>query len=140
MLRDVWRWAGKFTTSERNIGISHWEISVALRIPLLDDTRVWIEYTNYPPDEIAVRFHHQLVQIRPFPNGNGRYSRLMAESPGAKTGCGRGRGGLRRASRRTKTRTTAGPSTSLTGKQSVGRPSFPRPVKPALFLSVLWGG
>jgi Fic-DOC domain mobile mystery protein B len=78
MLGDVWRWAGKFRTSERNIGIAHWEIAVALRI-LLDDTRAWIEYKTYSPDEIAVRFHHRLVQIHPFPNGNGRHSRLMAD-------------------------------------------------------------
>jgi Fic-DOC domain mobile mystery protein B len=78
MLGDVWRWAGKFRTSERSIGIVHWEIPVALRV-LLDDTKAWIEYKTYPPDEIAVRFHHRLVQIHPFPNGNGRHSRLMAD-------------------------------------------------------------
>ena len=46
---------------------------------LLDDTKAWIEYNSYPPDEIAVRFHHRLVQIHPFPNGNGRHARLMAD-------------------------------------------------------------
>jgi len=78
MLGDVWRWAGQFRKTERNLGIPHWEIEVALR-QLLDDTRAWIEYKSYPPDEIAVRFHHRLVQIHPFPNGNGRHSRLMAD-------------------------------------------------------------
>ena len=78
MLGDVWRWAGKFRISERNIGIAWWEIPVALR-HLLDDTKAWMEYKTYPPDEIAVRFHHRLVQIHPFPNGNGRHSRLMAD-------------------------------------------------------------
>jgi Fic-DOC domain mobile mystery protein B len=78
MLGDVWRWAGKFRTSERNIGIDYWEIPTALR-QLLDDTSAWIEYNTYPPDEIAVRFHLRLVQIHPFPNGNGRHSRLMAD-------------------------------------------------------------
>ena len=78
MLGDVWRWAGKFRTSERNIGIAWWEIPVAVR-QSLDDTKVRIEYSTYPLDEIAVRFHHQLVQIHPFPNGNGRHARLMAD-------------------------------------------------------------
>jgi Fic-DOC domain mobile mystery protein B len=78
MLGEVWRWAGKFRTSERNIGISWCDIPVALR-QLLDDTKAWIEYTTYPPDEIAVRLHHRLVQIHPFPNGNGRHARLMAD-------------------------------------------------------------
>lgn len=78
MLGDVWRWAGKFRLSERNLGIAHWEIPIALR-QLLDDAKAWIEYKTYPPDEVSVRFHHRLVQIHPFPNGNGRHSRLMAD-------------------------------------------------------------
>lgn len=78
IFKDVWRRAGKFRTSERNIGIDHWEIPVALRV-LLDDTNAWIEHKSYPPDEIAVRFHHRLTQIHPFPNGNGRHARLIAD-------------------------------------------------------------
>jgi Fic-DOC domain mobile mystery protein B len=71
MLGDVWRWAGKFRTSQRNIGIDHWLIPVYLR-QLLDDSKAWIEFGTYPADEIAVLFHHRLVLIHPFPNGNGR--------------------------------------------------------------------
>jgi Fic-DOC domain mobile mystery protein B len=78
MFDDVWRWAGEFRTSARNIGIDHWEIRAALRA-LLDDTRAWIEHKAYAPDEIAVRFHHRLTQIHPFPNGNGRHARLIAD-------------------------------------------------------------
>jgi Fic-DOC domain mobile mystery protein B len=78
MLGDVWKWAGKFRVSERNLGIPFYEIPVALR-QLLDDTKAWIEYKTYPPDQIAMRFHHQLVQIHLFPNGNGRHARLMAD-------------------------------------------------------------
>lgn len=78
MFGDVWRWAGDFRSSERNIGIAHSQIPMALR-ELLADTAAWIEHNAYPPDEIAVRFHHRLVQIHPFPNGNGRHSRLMAD-------------------------------------------------------------
>lgn len=33
----------------------------------------------YPALELAVRFHHQLVSVRPYPNGNGRHSRLAAD-------------------------------------------------------------
>ena len=78
MLGDVWRWAGKFRRSDRNLGIPFYEISVALR-QLLDEAKAWIEYKSWPPDEIAVRFHHRLVHIHPFPNGNGRHARLMAD-------------------------------------------------------------
>jgi Fic-DOC domain mobile mystery protein B len=78
MLGDVWKWAGKFRTSERNLGIPFYEIPVALR-QFLDDTKAWMEHAAYPPDEIAVRFHHRLVQIHLFPNGNGRHARLIAD-------------------------------------------------------------
>lgn len=78
MLGDVWRWAGGFRTSEQNLGIPFYQIPVALR-QLLDDTKAWIEYKTYQPDEIGVRFHHRLVQIHAFPNGNGRHARLMAD-------------------------------------------------------------
>ena len=78
MFGDVWRWAGKFRTSQRNIGIDYWLISLELR-QLLDDSKAWIEFGTHPADEIAVRFHHRLVRIHPFPNGNGRHARLMAD-------------------------------------------------------------
>jgi Fic-DOC domain mobile mystery protein B len=78
MLGDVWKWAGKFRKSERNLGIPFYEIPAAVR-QLLGDTKAWIDYKTYPPDEIAVRFHHRLVQIHPFSNGNGRHARLMAD-------------------------------------------------------------
>jgi Fic-DOC domain mobile mystery protein B len=78
MLGDVWRWAGKFRTTERNLGIHYFEIPMAMH-ELLEDAKTWVEHKTYPPDEIAVRFHHRLVQIHPFPNGNGRHSRLMAD-------------------------------------------------------------
>ena len=78
MLGDVWRWAGNFRTTERNLGIPFYEIPTALR-QLLDDVKAWVKYKSIPPDEIAVRFHHRLVQIHPFPNGNGRHARLMAD-------------------------------------------------------------
>jgi Fic-DOC domain mobile mystery protein B len=78
MFGDVWRWAGDFRTTERNIGITYYQIPIAVR-ELLADTAAWVEHEVYPPDEIAVRFHHRLVQIHPFPNGNGRHSRLLAD-------------------------------------------------------------
>jgi fido (protein-threonine AMPylation protein) len=43
MLGDVWKWAGKFRKTERNIGIPFYEIPVALR-HVLGDVRAWIEY------------------------------------------------------------------------------------------------
>lgn len=78
MFKDVWRWAGKFRQTARNIGVNSWQITSELR-KLLDDTSYWIENQTYPVDEIAARFHHKLVWIHPFPNGNGRLSRIMTD-------------------------------------------------------------
>lgn len=78
MLEDVWQWAGKFRTRNKNIGVDWQNISVSLR-QLLDDCRFWIENKTYPEDEIAVRFSHRIVSIHCFPNGNGRHSRLIAD-------------------------------------------------------------
>lgn len=75
---DIWKWAGKIRTSERSIGVAHWEIRARLRV-LLDDVGIWLQYGTYPPDEIAVRFHHRLVLIHCFVNGNGRHARLVAD-------------------------------------------------------------
>ena len=78
MLGEVWRWAGAYRRSERNIGVA------AIRIPmdirgLLDDARYWIDHKTYPVDEIAARFHHRLVLIHAFANGNGRHARLATD-------------------------------------------------------------
>ena len=78
MFDRLWRWAGKYRTTERNLGVKPFEIEPALR-QALDDARYWIEHKSYPPDEIAVRFHHRLVSVHPYPNGNGRWSRLAAD-------------------------------------------------------------
>lgn len=59
-------------------GVDWTQISVKLRV-LLDNTRYWIDHKVYEIDEAVVRFHHQLVWIHPFPNGNGRQARMMAD-------------------------------------------------------------
>lgn len=78
MFSKVWKWAGTFRRTNKNIGI-HWtQVPLELR-RLLDDTKAWIEFKSYSADEIAYRFHHRLVWIHLFPNGNGRHFRLMAD-------------------------------------------------------------
>ena len=78
MFGRVWRWAGKFRHTERNVGVAPYRIATDLR-KLLDDSRYWIEHNTYPLDEISARFHHRLVYIHPFPNGNGRHARLATD-------------------------------------------------------------
>jgi len=74
----VWRWAGSFRQTEKNIGVDPVQMVIQLR-QLLDDTTYWIENKTYPPKELAARFHHRLVLIHPFSNGNGRHARIMAD-------------------------------------------------------------
>ncbi|MER0216549.1 MAG: mobile mystery protein B [Nitrosomonas sp.] len=78
MFGDVWRWAGRYRTSARNIGVDAYRITMDVH-QAIDDACYWIEHKTYPPDEIAVRFSHRLVAIHPFPNGNGRISRLIGD-------------------------------------------------------------
>ncbi len=78
MFGETWSWAGAFRKSDKNIGVDWQHIGVRLR-DLLNDVRYQIEHATYPPDEIATRFHHRLVVIHPFPNGNGRHARMMAD-------------------------------------------------------------
>lgn len=78
MFDQVWSWAGKYRTTEKNIGAAPGQIPIKL-MQLFHDVTFWIENKIYDSREIAVRFHHRLVQIHPFPNGNGRVSRLMAD-------------------------------------------------------------
>ncbi len=67
----TWRWAGHYRASARNIGL---DLAQAI-----DDTKFWIANSIFPADEIAIRFSHRLVFIHPFPNGNGRFSRLVGD-------------------------------------------------------------
>jgi len=76
---QVWKWAGCFRKTEKNIGVDPVQITIQLR-QLLDDTRYWIEHETYPPMELAARIHHKLVLIHLFPNGNGRHARIMADA------------------------------------------------------------
>ena len=78
MFGRVWRWAGKHRESNKTIGIDAYRIPTELR-QLLDDCKFWISNNAYDADEIAARFHHRLVWIHPFPNGNGRHARLATD-------------------------------------------------------------
>lgn len=74
MFGDVWRWAGNYRQTERNIGIDAYRIAAELAI-LLDDVRYWVANETYAPDEIAIRFHHRLVAIHPLGRGTLQTSR-----------------------------------------------------------------
>jgi Fic-DOC domain mobile mystery protein B len=78
MFNYVWRWAGHYRKSEKNLG---WEVQRLAEgvCVAFDDARYWLQHGTYPLHETAARLHHRLVQIHPWPNGNGRHARLMAD-------------------------------------------------------------
>lgn len=78
MYGDVWKWAGKFRKTNKNIGVKWTQIDIEIK-KLIEDTRFWLKNNTYSPQEIAIRFKHRIVLIHCFPNGNGRHSRLMAD-------------------------------------------------------------
>ena len=76
---DVWKWAGKFRTSEVNISkYRPYDIGPQLK-NFFEDIKLWIEGGSMSWDEISAEAHHRLVTIHPFPNGNGRTTRIYTE-------------------------------------------------------------
>jgi Fic-DOC domain mobile mystery protein B len=78
MFGEVWDWAGEIRRTSKNLGVDWSLIRIEVR-NLIEDARLWREDEVHPPDDLATRFHHRLVSIHPFPNGNGRHARLMAD-------------------------------------------------------------
>ena len=78
MFSKVWKWAGSYRKTNKNIGVNWPHIPSELR-NLMGDLDYWIKNNSFAPVEIGVRFHHRLVWIHPFPNGNGRHERLNTD-------------------------------------------------------------
>ncbi len=78
MFGDVWRWAGTQRRRLTNIGIEPHLITTQSRL-LLDDAKFWHTRGTFGSDDLAIRLHCRLVSIHPFPNGNGRCTRMMAD-------------------------------------------------------------
>jgi Fic-DOC domain mobile mystery protein B len=78
MYSDVWRWAGSTRKSDKSIGVSWFDIPVALRT-LMDNCKYWIDNKVFDDEEVAIRFEHEIVRVHCYPNGNGRHSRLIAD-------------------------------------------------------------
>ena len=78
MFDQTWGWAGKYRTSDKNIGVFWGQVTTEVSL-LIDDGSYWLENGTYPIDEAALRLHHRLAMIHPFPNGNGRHARLWCD-------------------------------------------------------------
>ena len=78
MFDKTWAWAGKYRQSDKNIGV-HWPTIGTEVHKLLEDGSFWMDEVTFPVDEAAMRLHHRMVKIHPFPNGNGRHGRLWCD-------------------------------------------------------------
>jgi Fic-DOC domain mobile mystery protein B len=78
MFDETWSWAGQIRRTDKNIGVPKEQVREELR-KLCDDVSYWLELDTYGVREIAARFHHRLVSVHPFANGNGRHARLAAD-------------------------------------------------------------
>jgi Fic-DOC domain mobile mystery protein B len=78
MFERTWVWAGQFRQSDKNIGCDWRQIATRLG-QLFGNVQYWLVNSVFSIDEIATRFHHELVLVHAFPNGNGRHSRLMTD-------------------------------------------------------------
>lgn len=81
MLAPVWQWAGSYRRADVYFGVPWVQVPTAMR-GALNDSRYWVEnraLLNMTIVEAAVRVQHKLVVVHPFPNGNGRWSRLVAD-------------------------------------------------------------
>jgi Fic-DOC domain mobile mystery protein B len=78
MFGEVWKWAGAYRKTNKNLGVDKFEISTELR-KVFDDCAFWIEHNTFSEEEIAIRFKHRIVLVHPFANGNGRHSRLLGD-------------------------------------------------------------
>lgn len=85
MFNQTWTWAGTYRRTNKNLGVRFHQILNSLAA-VLGDIHYWIEHRTFEIDEIAIRFHHRVVSIHPFPNGNGRHARLLADVVVAKDG------------------------------------------------------
>ena len=79
MYGDVWRWAGEIRRSEKNIGRGDWWAPREHLHQLLGNVQAQVDQGARDSDDIAIDFHHQLVAIHVFPNGNGRHARMAAD-------------------------------------------------------------
>ena len=79
MFDETWEWAGRYRTTDKNIGIDWRNVPGAVH-DLCENVSCWLDELVYDVREAAARFHYQLAHTHPFPNGNGRHARLMTDT------------------------------------------------------------
>ncbi|MDQ8166063.1 MAG: mobile mystery protein B [Gemmatimonadota bacterium] len=82
MFGMTWKWAGGYRKSDKSLSPHRWTQVPELMRNLIDNTHAQYDASSKASadvDEIAVRFHHEIVRIHPWPKGNGRHGRLATD-------------------------------------------------------------
>jgi len=79
MFSKTWEWAGRYRLTQKNLGVPAYSILSSVK-DALDSARYWVNQDTYTLSESAVRLHHRMVAIHPFPNGNGRHTRMLVDA------------------------------------------------------------
>lgn len=79
MFDETWDHAGRYRKAKSERGAPGWTVSTRVE-DVIARTRGWIQMGAYPPDEIAIRFHHRMTEVHPFERGNGRVTRMMTDA------------------------------------------------------------
>ena len=78
MFRNVWNWAGAYRTSNKNLGVDR-QLILPRLYEAMEQTQYWINNKTFRRTKSPCGSIIKLVSIHPFPDGNGRWSRLMAD-------------------------------------------------------------
>ncbi len=82
MFDEVWEWAGQLrsvTGARPNIGVSPERVPMELGRVAMEYNREWEKYHEDSLLPFVAKYHHALVLVHPFDNGNGRWSRLACD-------------------------------------------------------------
>ena len=79
----VWSWAGVLrsdTGTRPNIGVSPENVPMELGRVAMEYDREWNAGGDQDLLPFVARYHHALVSVHPFDNGNGRWARLACDA------------------------------------------------------------
>jgi Fic-DOC domain mobile mystery protein B len=83
MYDQVWAWAGTLrseTGARPNIGVAPELVPMELGRVAMEYNREWTTRDDEKLLPFIARYHHALVAVHPFDNGNGRWSRLCCDA------------------------------------------------------------
>lgn len=79
MYEQVWKWAGAYRWRITNIGVDPAYIQTELRQSLDTILYRWTHTNDWTAAQLGIAVHAEVARIHPFPDGNGRSTRVLAD-------------------------------------------------------------